>query len=133
MLEMFVDAHELLDCVEVHVCVFGVHALHAALLAEHDAVAFRDAYDLHEVAHDVIEHHLLVALVREKVMPDVLLCHLEFELLPEGCLHVRGELVDVHAMGVLSNVSYDLVKDCVPAASIRTQRAGAHALCMLNK
>jgi hypothetical protein len=52
VVELLVDAHELLNGVDVDVGILGAHALHTALLA--DAVALGDADDVDEVAEDVL-------------------------------------------------------------------------------
>ncbi len=52
VVELLVDAHELLNGVDVDVGILGADALHTALLA--DAVALGDADDVDEVAEDVL-------------------------------------------------------------------------------
>jgi hypothetical protein len=53
VVELLVDAHELLDGVNVDARVLGVHDLHAPLAGD-NALAFGEANDVDEVAEDSV-------------------------------------------------------------------------------
>jgi hypothetical protein len=130
VVELLVDAHELLDGVDVDARVLGVHDLHA-LLAGDDALAFGDANDVDEVAEDGVEHDLLVTLVREEVRADLVARHADLELLAERGPHVLHEFVEVHAVRVVGDVGHDLLEDRVLAPRVRAEGAGvAEARCV---
>ena len=109
------SAHELLDCVDVDAGVLGVHA-GDTLFGADDAVGLADVDDVDQVPQHSVEHDLLFALVREEVLADLHVRHLDLELLAEDGTHVGDELVDVRAVAVVTHVVHDLVADGVVAA-----------------
>ena len=133
LLELLVYAHELLHRVNVHSRVFRVHALHSCFLAHDDAVTLCDADDINEVAEHVVQHYLLLALVCKEVVTDLLLRHVDLQLLQKSSLDVRSELVDVHSVYVVCHVRHNLIEYGVAAAYIRAQMTTAHVIVVLNK
>jgi hypothetical protein len=129
VVELLVDAHELLDRVDVDARVLGVHALHA-LLAGDDAVALGDTNDVDEVAEDRVEHDLLVALVREEVRSNLVVAHGDLQTLTEREPHVLHEFVEVHAVRVVGDVAHDLLEDCVIAPRVRAEGTGVSDKCV---
>jgi hypothetical protein len=120
VVELFVDAHELLDRVDIDACVLGVHALHA-LFAGDDAMALGDTNDVDEVAQDGVENDLLVALVSEEVRADLVLAHGDLQTLAQRGPHVLHEFVEVHAVRVVGDVGHDLLEDSVIAPRVRAE------------
>ena len=133
LLELLVYAHELLHRVNVHARVFRVHALHSCFLAHDDAVTLCDADDINEVAEHVVQHYLLLALVCQEVVTDLLLRHVDFQLLQQSYLDVRRELIDVHAVRVVCNIRHDLIEYNVIASCVRAQTTTTHVPIVLNK
>lgn len=123
VVELLVDAHELLDRVDVHARVLGVHALHA-VLAGVDAVILGDADDIHEVAEDRVKNDLLVALVREEVRSNLVVAHGDLQFLTERGPHVLHEFVQVHAVRVVGDVAHDLLEDSVIAPRVCAEGTG---------
>jgi hypothetical protein len=67
------------------------------------------------------------------MVSDLLLRHIDLQLLLKSILHVRSELVDVDAVCIVCDVTHNLIKHSVLAAQIGTQMTTAHVLMVLNK
>ena len=120
MVELLVDAHELLDGVDVHAGVLRVHAY--ALLGADDAGGLGHGDDADQVPHHFVEHHLLVALVREEVLADLDALHVDAQLLLERRANLRHELIQVHTVSVVLHKAHDVVEFWNIAARVRAQR-----------